>query len=82
MRLSQWVERLPEPHLSTLRPIGGALAKAALHVQRLNRQNKALIQRSLRFAELALGVEPATYGGGHRRYGTESDSPHLYDQTL
>ena len=82
LRLSQWVERVPEPHASRLRPISAALSKAALQVQQLNRQNKALIQRSLRFAELALGMEPETYGGSRGRYATEGDTPRLYDRTL
>ena len=82
LRLSQWVDGLPEPHASQLRPISSALAKAALQVQRLNRQNKALIQRSLRFAELALGMEPATYGAARGRYAPDSDGPRLVDQTL
>jgi len=82
VRLSQWVDGLPEPRLSQLRPISAALTKAALQAQRLNRQNKALIQRSLRFAEVALGSEPFTYGGPRGPYAADGEAPRLVDHTL
>jgi hypothetical protein len=84
LRLSQWANYLPEPYGSRLHAVQVALQRATAELQVVNRQNAALVQRSLRFAQMALGLESSTYhasGGRHQARGG-LDSPSLLDKTL
>ncbi|MDA1192044.1 MAG: flagellar export chaperone FlgN [Candidatus Poribacteria bacterium] len=80
LRLSQWADRLQEPYPTKVRELHANLQAGTAQLQRVNRQNLALIQRSLRFAEMALGQDAATYGMS--RTGHYDDSPQLVDRKL
>lgn len=81
LRLSQWVDRFPEPHAARMHTFHAQLQRATTQLQTVNRQNQALIQRSLRFADMALGVESSTYALAHGR-NVRSDAPQLLDTTF
>lgn len=78
-RLAEWHRYVPEPFASRIAEIHRHLQTAAVRAQQLNRQNKALIQRSLRFAEMALGLEPDTYSHLGGRAG---EGPTIFDRTV
>ena len=81
-RLAEWIDVLPEPFASHVDAIQKVLRASAVQLQRVNRQNRALVQRSLRYAEMALGVESATYGSPQGRYDHDGDLPQLVDTSI
>jgi len=81
LRLSDWASSLPEPYGSRLGAIHEALLTTTKQLQRLNQQNMALVQRSLRFAELALGLDRPAYGSPRGRSPRDADAPQLLDKT-
>lgn len=80
-RLSLWANVLPEPHATRLHTIQATLQRATEQLQTVNRQNMALVQRSLRFAEMALGIDSSAYGVPHTRVNRDG-LPQLFDKTL
>lgn len=82
LRLSDWANYLPEPYGSRLDAIQSALQNAAKELRNVNGQNMALVQRSLRFAELALGLDSPAYGIPRGRQLRDADTPQLFDKTL
>lgn len=82
LRLADWANCLPEPYGSRLDAIQAVLRNAAKQLRSVNGQNMALVQRSLRFAELALGLDSPAYGIPRGRSTRASDAPKLVDKTL
>lgn len=78
LRLSDWATYLPEPYGSRFEAIWRVLQKAARQIQQVNAQNMALVQRSLRFAELALGIDSPAYGAPRGR--SPRDAPPLFEK--
>jgi hypothetical protein len=82
LRLSDWANYLPEPYGSRLDAIQAVLQNATKQLRNVNGQNMALVQRSLRFAELALGLDSPAYGIPRGRSPRDADAPQLLDKTL
>lgn len=82
LRLSDWAVYLPEPYGSRFEAIHRVLQAAAKQIQQVNAQNMALVQRSLRFAELALGIESPAYGAPRGRSPRDLDAPPLFEKIL
>ena len=79
LRLSEWPDRIPDPYASRLRDLCDDFRRSTDQLRALNRQNMVLIQRSLRYADLALGIEASTYGS---RSESVHELPQLVDTTL
>lgn len=79
LRLSEWSDRIPDPYASRLRDLCDDFRRATDKLRLLNKQNMVLIQRSLRYADMALGIEAQTYGS---RSESVHELPQLVDTTL
>jgi flagellar biosynthesis/type III secretory pathway chaperone len=79
LRLSEWADRIPDPYASRLSELCDDFRRATDQLRALNRQNMVLIHRSLRYADMALGIEASTYGS---RSESVHDLPQLVDTTL
>jgi flagellar biosynthesis/type III secretory pathway chaperone len=79
LRLSEWPGRIPDPYASRLVELCDDFRRTTDKLRRLNKQNMVLIQRSLRYADMALGIEAQTYGS---RSESVHELPQLVDTTL
>ncbi len=79
LRLSEWPARIPDPYATRLHALCDDFRSATDQLRVLNRQNMVLIQRSLRYADMALGIEASTYGS---RSESVHELPQLVDTTL
>jgi hypothetical protein len=79
LRLSEWSDQIPDPYASRLSGLCDDFRRATDQLRALNRQNMVLIHRSLRYADMALGIEASTYGS---RSESVHELPQLVDTTL
>ena len=79
LRLSEWADRIPDPYATRLNDLCDDFRRSTDQLRALNRQNMVLIQRSLRYADMSLGIEASTYGS---RIESVHELPQLVDTTL